>query len=53
MDGQTCDRHPSATAKARVLLPSLGELYWCSHCVTQFEKNYDGEFYIEYETVSV
>lgn len=53
MDAQHCDRHPSAWAKARVILPSLGTLYWCQHCADQFEKNYDGDFHIDYETVTV
>ena len=29
MDNQVCDRHSSARAQARVLLPSLGTLYVC------------------------
>lgn len=53
MDGQVCDRHPSAQAKARVLLPSLGVLYLCGHCADAFAKSYDGEFHIQYETVTV
>lgn len=51
MDGQHCDRHPSAMAKARLLLPSLGTLYFCQHCADQFAKHYDGEFYMAYEMV--
>ena len=53
MDGQCCDRHPSAWAKAKVLLPSLNVLYWCSHCANAFEAEYQGEFYITYEAVNV
>ena len=53
MDGQVCDRHPSAQAKARVLLPSLGVLYFCSHCLRAFERDYAGEFYVSYETVTL
>lgn len=51
---QVCDRHPSAKAQARVLLPSLRELYFCSHCLKGFEKAYAGkEFYITYAPVNV
>jgi hypothetical protein len=53
MDNQKCDRHPSAWAKARLLLPSLGTLYWCGHCAAAFEQVYDGEFVMAYETVTV
>lgn len=53
MDGQHCDKHPSAWAKARLLLPSLATLYLCQHCANEFEKNYDGEFRIDYEAVTV
>lgn len=53
MDGQACDRHSSARAQARVLLPSLGQLFFCSHCANKFEKQYDGEFHIQYETVTI
>lgn len=51
MDSQTCDRHPSAWAKARVLLPSLGVLYLCGHCAHTLPLN--GEYVIQYETVTV
>jgi hypothetical protein len=51
MDGNQCDRHPSARAKARVLLPSLRELYVCGHCASTL--NFGDDFYIEYETVKV
>ena len=51
---ETCDRHPSARAAARVLLPSLGELYFCNHCLNAFEQAYEGkEFYIAYAPVEV
>lgn len=53
MDNQTCDRHPSARAQARVLLPSLGVLYLCQHCANAFEDQYAGPFHITYETVNV
>lgn len=53
MDGQMCDRHSSAWAKARVLLPNLGVLYWCQHCANQFEHDYHGEFHIDYERVTL
>ena len=51
MDGQHCDRHPSARAKARVLLPSLGELYFCQHCADTLP--FGDDFYIAYEEVKV
>ena len=51
MDGQACDRHPSARAQARVLLPSLGELYFCLHCAKTLD--FGADYYIEYETVTV
>ena len=51
---QLCDRHPSARAQARILLPSLGELYLCRHCLHAFEQAYEGkEFYIAYAPVEV
>jgi hypothetical protein len=53
MDGQVCDRHPSAQAKARILFPSLNLLYLCGHCSDTFAKSYDGEFNIQYETVTL
>lgn len=51
MDNQVCDRHPSARAQARVLLPSLGTLYACGHCAKTWAL--EGEYFIQYETVSV
>lgn len=51
MDGQHCDRHPSACAKARVLLPSLGVLYLCGHCSQALD--FGADYLIEYETVTV
>jgi len=51
MDDQTCDRHASARAKARVLLPSLNQLYLCGHCVKTLPLGED--FFIEYETVKM
>lgn len=53
MDGMQCDRHPSARAQARVLLPSLNVLYFCQHCANQFEGKYQGEFHIDYEAVTL
>ena len=53
MDGQRCDRHSSAWAKAKVILPSLGTLYWCQHCADQFGRTYHGEYHVEYEAASV
>jgi hypothetical protein len=46
MDGQTCDRHPSAQAKARVVLPH-GELYFCGHCANTLD--FGADILIEYE----
>ena len=51
MDNQVCDRHPSARAKAKVILPSLGTLYFCQHCADTLPLGDD--YYIEYEPVSV
>jgi hypothetical protein len=45
---EVCDRHPSARAQARVLLPSLQELYFCQHCANTL--NFGPDFYIEYES---
>lgn len=53
MDGQYCDRHPSAWAKARVLFPSLHALYLCQHCADAFGRDYAGDYHVTYETVSV
>jgi hypothetical protein len=53
MDGNTCDRHPSARAAAKVILANLGTLYWCNHCVRGFENTYTGPFHVQYETVEV
>jgi hypothetical protein len=51
MDNQPCDRHPSARAKARVLLPSLGVLYLCQHCANTLPLT--GDYTVTYETVTV
>jgi hypothetical protein len=51
MDGMKCDRHSSAWAKARVLLPSLRELFFCGHCMATIQ--IDGEYTVTYETVTV
>jgi hypothetical protein len=51
MDGMKCDRHSSAWAKARVLLPSLGVLYLCQHCANMLPL--EGEYHVTYETVRV
>ena len=53
MDGQQCDRHPSAQAKARVLFRNLCFLYLCNHCANAFERDFTGEFCIAYEPVSL
>lgn len=51
MDGQTCDRHPSASAKARVLFLSLDTLYLCGHYAKTLPLT--GEYTITYETITV
>ncbi|MDQ5860668.1 MAG: hypothetical protein M3536_00195 [Actinomycetota bacterium] len=51
MDGLQCDRHSSARAQARVLLPSLGVLYLCGHCMATV--HIEGEYTVTYETVTV
>jgi len=51
MDGQVCDKHPSAMAKARVLFPSLNVLYLCAHCAHTLPLT--GEYHITYEAVEV
>ena len=51
MDGQACDRHPSARAAARVLLPSLNVLYVCGHCAKTL--HFGEDFHITYETIEV
>jgi len=53
MDGQRCDRYPSAWAKARILFPNLCTLYLCGHCANKFEDDYTGMFHITYETVTI
>lgn len=53
MDGQQCDRHSSARAKARVLLPSLNVLYLCGHCCDAMALVYEGECHIQYEAVTL
>jgi hypothetical protein len=51
MDNQTCDKHPSARAKVRVILPNLGTLYFCQHCADTL--NFGADYHITYETASV
>jgi hypothetical protein len=53
MDGQRCDKHPTAWAKARILFPNLCTLYLCGHCANSFTLDYAGDFHITYETVTV
>jgi hypothetical protein len=48
---QVCDRHPSARAAARVLLPSLRELFFCGHCCRTL--TFGPDYFIEYEAVTV
>ena len=51
MDGQRCDKHPSAWAKAKVILPSLGTLYFCQHCADTLD--FGADFHIDYETTTL
>jgi len=51
MDGQSCDRHPSARAQARVIFPKLGTLYFCMHCANTLD--FGDEFHIDYLGVKV
>lgn len=51
MDGQQCDRHSSARAKARIILPSGGILYTCQHCANTLD--FGTDFLIEYEMAEV
>jgi hypothetical protein len=53
MDGQTCDKHSSARAHARVLFPNLCTLYLCGHCAHTLLDTYQGEFHVTYEAVTV
>jgi hypothetical protein len=51
MDNQKCDRHPSARAQARVLLPSLRELFFCGHCIRTM--SFGDDFFVEYEMTTI
>jgi hypothetical protein len=51
MEGHQCDRHPTARAQVRVLLPSLRELFFCGHCARTL--NFGTDFHITYEAVTV
>ena len=51
MDNQTCDRHSSARAKAKVILPNLGTLYFCQHCADTLD--FGADFHISYEVAKV
>ena len=53
MDGMTCDKHPSALSCARVLFPNLCVLYMCNHCATTLLLDYEGQYHVTYETVTV
>lgn len=48
---QTCDRHSSARAQAKITLPNGGALYACGHCASTL--TFGDEFLIEYAEVSV
>ena len=50
MDGQTCDRHSSARAQAKVILPG-GDLYFCGHCANTLQ--FGDDFYIIYDKAAV
>lgn len=47
---EVCDRHPSARAQAKVILPG-GDLFFCGHCANTL--NFGDEFYIIYDTIEV
>jgi len=51
MDGQVCDRHSSARAQAKVILPSGGILFVCGHCSNTLD--FGPDFLIEYDMVTV
>ena len=51
MDNEVCDRHPSARAQARVVLPNLSTLYFCMHCADTL--NFGTDFHIDYIGVTV
>lgn len=53
MDGQSCDKHPSARAAGRVLFANFHYLYMCNHCLNTRLRAYDGEYHVTYETVQV
>ena len=49
------DRYATSThqhgLKARIILPSLGTLYFCQHCADTLP--FPDDYYIAYETVEV
>jgi len=51
VNGETCDRHPSARAVARVLFPNLCLLYFCGHCIRT--QPLTGQYHVTYEAVTV
>ena len=51
MDNQVCDRHASAWAKAKIILPSGGILYACGHCAQTLD--FGTDYLIEYEPLTV
>jgi hypothetical protein len=51
MDGQTCDRHASAKAQAKVTLPSGSTLYLCGHCANTLDLG--RTYLIEYQAITV
>jgi hypothetical protein len=51
MNNEMCDRHPSARAQARIILPSGGVLFACGHCARTLD--FGGEFLIEYAEVLI
>ena len=51
MDNEVCDRHPSARAQARVILPNLGTLFFCMHCADTL--SFGTDFHIDYIGVTV
>ena len=51
VDGETCDRHSSARAQAKVILPSGAVLFVCGHCSQTL--NFGDDYLIEYEMTAV
>lgn len=48
---ETCDRHPSAKANAKITFPSGGVLYTCQHCANTL--NFGEDFLLEYADINI